>query len=207
MSRNNPTQGWRRAIGWLGFAALVLPPAASAAPNYRLDPTHTAIHWEVVHMGTSTSRGRFERITGQVSLEPGQQLAVRIEVETASVSTGIPTFDAVLKRPSLLDVAAHPLARFESERIEWREDGFSPAQVHGRLMIKGRSQPLTLISERWRCGNNPLFGREVCGGDFVARLSRAAIGMGMAAGMVEDTVTLRVQVEAIRLEAAETTVP
>jgi len=41
-------------------------PAASAAsaPRYAFDPTHTAVHWEVVHMGTSTIRGRFDKLAG-----------------------------------------------------------------------------------------------------------------------------------------------
>jgi len=36
-----------------------------------LDPTHTFVHWEVVHMGTSTIRGRFSKVTGNVQFDDG----------------------------------------------------------------------------------------------------------------------------------------
>jgi polyisoprenoid-binding protein YceI len=191
-------------LGQLSSGAWAQP---SEALPYRLDPTHTSVHWEVVHMGTSTSRGRFDRISGQTRFLPGLVLDVSIEVQTASVSTGIAVFDTMLKRSSLLDVATHPVARFQSERVEWQADGLTPARVHGRLSMKGREQPLTLHMTRWRCGNNVLFGREVCGGDFNAQLSRRAWDMDMAASMVEDTVTLRIQVEAIRQEPGDAANP
>lgn len=183
--------------------ALMAGTSPAAATPYRLDPTHTTVHWAVVHMGTSTARGRFERISGSAAFEAGRRLDVDITVDTASVSTGIRPFDTVLRGTSLLDAAAHPQARFVSERVEWAADGLSPAAVHGRITLRGRTQPLALRAERWRCGNNPLFGREVCGGDFTATLSRGAFGMGFAAGMADDAVTLQVQVEAVRVETGD----
>jgi hypothetical protein len=44
---------------------------------------------------------------------------------------------------------------------------------------------------------------KVCGGDWVASLSRSAFGMGFAGAMADDAVLLRIQVEAIRLEPGE----
>lgn len=179
-----------------------LPPTAAATP-YRLDPTHTAVHWAVVHMGTSTSRGRFDRIEGEATFEPGRRLDVAITVDTASVSTGIPAFDRVLRGGSLLAVEAHPRARFVSDRVDWGADGISPAAVHGTLTLRGQARPLVLRAERWRCGNNPLFGREVCGGDFTATVSRRAFGLDFASGMADDAVTLQVQVEGVRTEPGD----
>ncbi len=109
----------------------------------------------------------------------------------------------MLRGANLLAVSEHPQARFVSQRVDWAADGLSPAAVHGELTLRGRTRPLTLQALRWRCGNNPLFGREVCGGDFTADLSRGAFGLGFVPAMAEDTVRLRVQVEAIRLEPGE----
>lgn len=189
----------RLAVALCAAAAAV----PAAATPYRLDPTHTTVHWEVVHMATSTARGRFDTLAGRAAFEPGRRLTVDIRVDTASVSTGIRPFDNVLRGASLLAVAAHPEARFVSSRVDWAADGVSPATVHGELTLRGRTRPLTLTAQRWRCGNNPLFGREVCGGDFTAELSRGAFGMGFASAMADDTVRLLLQVEAIRLEPGE----
>jgi polyisoprenoid-binding protein YceI len=201
------TSPWRNLGICVALGCLTLSAVSADATAYRLDPTHTSIHWEVVHMGTSTSRGRFDRISGQTRFEPGRVLTVAIDVQTGSVSTGIPVFDAMLKRSSLLDAANHPVARFESSRVDWQPDGQTPARVHGTLSLKGRQQPLTLHMQRWRCGNNLLFGREVCGGDFSSQFSRRAWDMDMASSMVEDEVTLRIQVEAIRQEPGDAANP
>lgn len=81
-----------------GAAAPGTPPASATSaaattttgpiPAYRLDPTHTFVHWEIVHMGTSTIRGRFDTATGSVQFDPeGKRLDVSISIDTASVDS------------------------------------------------------------------------------------------------------------------------
>ncbi|MBC7480501.1 MAG: polyisoprenoid-binding protein, partial [Rhizobacter sp.] len=45
---------------------------------------------------------------------------------------------------------------------------------------------------------NPLFRREVCGGDFEAQIDRSAFGITHSLPFVADKVRLLIQVEAIR---------
>ena len=118
------------------------------------------------------------------------------------VGQALAPFDAVLKGAQLLDAEAHPQAWFVARRAEF--DGDAPRRVHGEITLRGQSAPLTLTATRWRCGLNLLFRREVCGGDFEARLSRAAFGMTLAAGLVADEVRLLIQVEAVRADAPAT---
>lgn len=205
---------WRRALAGATVAlaaagaGAVATPAAAQSPDpagtpaddpalYSLELSHTSVHWEVLHMGTSTSRGRFDRLGGAVRFDPAQSLIdVSIEVDTGSVSTGIGAFDAVLRGASLLATGEHPKAWFVARRATW--EGAVPRQLHGELTVRGASVPLTLRAVRWKCGLNLLFRREVCGGDFEAVLRRSELGMTLAAGFVADEVTLRVQVEAIK---------
>ena len=37
---------------------LAVPPAGAEPQRYTLDPTHSFVHFEVLHFGTSTIRGR-----------------------------------------------------------------------------------------------------------------------------------------------------
>ena len=63
----------------------------------------------------------------------------------------------------------------------------------------GRTHPVTLRAVRFNCYPNPIFMREVCGGDFEALVRRSLWGVGD--GLPEtapDEVRLQVQVEAIR---------
>ena len=169
---------------------------AAAAPTWALDPTHTFVHWEVVHMGTSTIRGRFSKVTGNVQFDPkAKVLDVSIAIDTASVNSGVPILDALLKGSAMLDTAAHPQAFFVARNASF--DGDKPRELRGEFTLRGTSQPLTLRALRWNCGLNPLFRRTVCGGDFEAEIVRSSFGITHSLPFVADTVRLVVQVEAI----------
>lgn len=169
---------------------------AAPAPTFTLDPTHTFVHWEIVHMGTSTIRGRFGTAGGVVQFDPkAHRLDVSISVATASVSSGVPLLDTLLKGPEMLDVSAYPQAYFTARGA--RFDGDVPREVRGEFTLRGISQPLTLRALRWKCGLNPLFRRTVCGGDFEAELIRSTFGITHSLPFVADRVRLVIQVEGI----------
>jgi polyisoprenoid-binding protein YceI len=181
----------------LAGTALAAPAQPSAAPGYLLDPTHTFVHWEVVHMGTSTIRGRFDKIGGNVQFDAqAQQLDVSISVDTASVSSGVPLLDALLKGREMLDVGAHPQAFFTARGA--RFEGEVPRELRGEFTLRGISEALTLRALRWHCGLSLVLRREVCGGDFEGELLRSRFGITHSLSFVADRVRLVVQVEAIR---------
>lgn len=184
----------------LAAAAQPVPSAASetqaAAPAYTLDPTHTFVHWEVVHMGTSTLRGRFDKVGGAVRFDAKtQRLDVSITLDTASVSSGTPLLDAQLRGGAMLDVAAHPQAWFTARSA--RFEGEVPRELRGELTLRGISQPLSLRALRWNCALNPLFRRTVCGGDFEGELIRSSFGITHSLPFVADRVRLLIEVEGI----------
>ncbi len=183
-------------------AASAAPAAASAGAagvgaNFKLDPTHTFVHWQVLHMDTSTIRGRFARSSGTVQFDPkAHSIYVGIVIDTASVSSGVPVLDVLLRGREMLDVAAYPQAYFVASSA--RFEGEVPRDVRGELTLRGVSQPLTLHALRWNCAFSPLFRREVCGGDFEATIDRSSFGITYGLPFVADRVRLVVQVEAIR---------
>lgn len=188
----------RAAALSVGLAAgLALAAEARAEPVvYGLDPTHTFVHFEWPHLGTSITRGRFNRKDGRVTLDraAGRGRA-EITIDLTSVSTGAAALDAALRGPEALDAEKHPQARFVGERFVF--DGERVRAVEGTLTLRGRDAPLTLLAERFDCYLSPLFKREVCGGDFEATLRTAA--WGFATGPAWPTeIRLRIQVEGIR---------
>lgn len=200
-------RGWAavRRVGALGrraLAATLLGPLLAGiglhahAAGYQIDPGHTQVQWEVGHLGTSTLRVRFDKLDGSIVFDAAaQQLEVGIRVDTASISSGSPGFDKVLRGGQLFAVQEHPVAWFVAKRATF--EGEVPRLVHGEITVRGVMQPLTLTATRWRCGFNPLFGREVCGGDFEAEVRRSEFGMTLALPLVDDTVRLRIAVEAV----------
>jgi polyisoprenoid-binding protein YceI len=187
-------------VGCLTVAAHVplhAQPAADAAPTYNLDPTHTFVHWEIVHMGTSTIRGRFNKVAGNVQFDAkAQTLDVGMTIDTASVDSGVPLLDTLLRGPEMLSVAANPQAFFVAKKATF--EGEVPREVRGEFTLRGISEALTLRAVRWKCGLNPLFRREVCGGDFEGEIVRSTFGITHSLPFVADKVKIEVQVEGIR---------
>lgn len=200
LSRTSPARrvAWRLlpwCLAWAGSSVAQTP----ALPSYTLDAGHTFVHWEVLHLGTSTTRGRFDRVGGVVLFDATrQQVDVSITAETASVSTGLDAFDKVMRGNQLLAVEAHPQAFFTARRGRW--EGPVLRELQGEITLRGVSQALTLKALRFKCGFNPMFRREVCGGDFEATLRRSDFGMTLALPLVADEVRLLVQVEGVRAE-------
>jgi polyisoprenoid-binding protein YceI len=63
----------------------------------------------------------------------------------------------------------------------------------------GQTHPLTLKALHFNCYDNPMFKREVCGGDFEATLQRSRYGINWGLNLgFPDAVRLVIQVEAIR---------
>ncbi len=180
-------------------ACLVALGAARAEPvNYAIDPTHTGVTFEIGHMGTSTLRGRFDKKEGSVQFDRAAK-AGRVEVtfDTASISTGTEAFNKHLQSKDFFDVATYPTAKFVGDKFSF--DGDKVSAVSGTLTLLGKSLPVTLQATRFNCYLNPMFKRDVCGGDFETTIQRSQWGMGWGLQMgAPDSVKLLVQVEAIK---------
>jgi polyisoprenoid-binding protein YceI len=180
-------------------AALLLGAGAAAAQpaSYRLDPQHSFVHFEVLHFGTSTIRGRIGPVAGQVILDRGAgrgELGVR--VSTASVDTGVFVFDARLRQADMLASAAHAEAFFVARQL--RFTGEQVTEVRGEFTLRGASQPLALRALRFGCYADPDSGREACAGDFEGSVLRSDFGITFGLPFVGDRVRLLVQVRALR---------
>ena len=179
--------------------ALLLALAATGAGAqpvaYVLDPAHSFVHFEVLHFGTSTSRGRFGPIAGFVTLDRAAGRGeVGLRIATAGVDTGLPVFNARLREADLLASAEYPEAFFVATRF--RFDGPALAEVRGEFTLRGVSQPLSLFARRFSCRDDD--GTEVCGGDFEGEILRSDFGITFGLPLVADRVRLLVQVEGRR---------
>ena len=175
---------------------LQLPLPAAAEPlSYVLDPAHSFVHFELLHFGTSTVRGRFSAIQGMVSIDPAAQRGeVSLRLPTATVSTGVGVFDARIRQSDLLASEAFPEAYFVATRFIF--DGAKPMEVRGEFTLRGVSQALSLRALRYGCRAEG--AAEICGGDFEGEIKRSDFGLTFGLPFIGDRVRLRVQVEARR---------
>ena len=172
--------------------------AQAEVATYSIDPTHTFVTFEANHFGTSTLRGRFDKKEGSVSFDKaGRAGKAEITIDLGSVSTGVAPLDTHLKSKDFFNTAETPTAKFVGEKFNFNGDKVS--EVAGTLTLLGKTQPATLKATNFNCYMNPLFKREVCGGDFETTITRSQWGMayGLNFGL-PDTIRLLVQVEAIK---------
>jgi len=186
-------------------AAAVLAASAAAAlaepVTYAVDAAHTRVWWEARHFGTSTQRGRFDDVAGNIVLDrEGARGEVSFTIATGSVSSGVPALDRMLKGNGFLAAEAYPSAYFVASRL--RFDGERLSGLRGEFTMRGVSRPLELRSTRFACRRDAMLQRDVCGGDFEGELLSSDYGSTFGLPFVGDKVRLLVSIEAIRIPGA-----
>ena len=170
----------------------------ASSPTYTIEPTHTFVTFEVSHFGTSFNRGRWDRKEGTVQFDRAARTGrVELTIDMGSINSGVAQFDGHLKSKDFFNAAEFPTARFVGEKFVFNGD--KVAAVEGTLTMLGKSNPVTLKANQFNCYTNPIFKREVCGGDFEATIQRSQWGITYGMPVVApDSVRLLIQVEAIR---------
>jgi polyisoprenoid-binding protein YceI len=180
-------------------AAALFAVAAHAEPTtYAIDPTHTTVIYEIMHFGTSTNRGRFDKKEGSVTLDRAAKSGkVEVTFETGSVNSGVPALNTHLMSKDFFDSANFPTAKFVGDKFTF--DGDKVTEVSGTLTMLGKTNPVTLKAVHFNCYQNPMLKREVCGGDFDTTITRSLWGVnyGLNYGF-SDQIHLLVQVEAVK---------
>lgn len=185
-------------IAWAGALLVAATPAGAAPVQYQLTPTHSFVHFEWPHAGLSTLRGRFDKVSGRVSLDrSARRGGGAIELRLDSVNTGRPALDAALRRA--LGAEGEAVARVEI--VEMQFNGDKPVSAAGRFSWQTHSLAIELRAQHFNCYLNPLLRREVCGGEFEAAIDPATLGLALDPAFgLGAPIRLRVQVEAIRQE-------
>ena len=184
---------------------------------WEIDPAHTTIEFAVKHMMFTTVRGRFKSFSGTVRVdERNPDLSgVDVDIEAASIDTGVADRDAHLRSADFLDVENHPRITFRATGVEGAHakegDRF---RVKGELEIRGQSLPVTLEATFEGLGKDP-WGKQRSG--FAARteIDRREWGLkwnqALEAGgvLVANSVKIEIEAQAVKQEMDEhqTTAP
>jgi polyisoprenoid-binding protein YceI len=186
----------RLALGTAVATAITALPA-SASESYSLDVRHTFPSFEVNHLGFSIQRGRFNKTTGKIMIDPAARKgSAEITIDAASVDTGLDKLEAHLRGEDFFDVARFPTITFKGDQFAF--EGDKVKSVSGNLTMRGVTKPVTLTAAYFNCADHPMAKKKACGGDFTTTVKRTDFGMKYAVPAVADEVTLRIQVEAFR---------
>lgn len=177
--------------------------AVAEMTRYELDPDHTIVYFEVEHLGFASVLGVFTEVDGSFmyDMESSELGEVDVVIKTASVDTFNPTRNDQVKSRDILDTFNFPDISFIANG--GLQEGPNRGRVTGELKIRGWSQPITLSVGLNKAARYP-FGhmREVLGLSITGELARSDFGInfGVSNGFIGDSVTIRIETEAVRIE-------
>ncbi|MEZ5922321.1 MAG: YceI family protein [Parvularculaceae bacterium] len=173
-------------------------PAALREGNYRLDPDHAALLFEVDHLQLSKFIGRFDSVNATLSFDPAhpEDAALDATVSVESLAVAVPDFAKTLLGANWFDAARFPDAAFRSTSV--RRTGEATGEVDGELTIRGVSHPETLSVTFNGGGQDLIRGGYVVGFSATTTIKRSDFGIDRFEGLVGDDVTIRFEGEFIR---------
>ncbi len=178
---------------------------------WEMDPAHSSVEFAVKHMMFTTVRGRFKTFTGtiQVNENNPDESRVVVEIDAASIDTGVADRDAHLRSADFLDVENHPKITFRSTGIEGPHkkegDRFS---LTGELEIRGQAMPVTLETTFEGVGTDP-WGKQRAGFAAQTEIDRRECGLrwnqALETGgiLVGNSVKIELEVQAVKQEAGD----
>ena len=185
-------------VRYMGIAVIVVCAVmvAGAADTYTLDPAHSVPLFKISHMGVSNTYGRFNEVSGSITVDPSdaKNNAVEVVVKTASVDTGNTTRDSHLKTADFLDVEKHPEMTFTSTSFE--KTGDNTYRVTGDLTLHGVTKPIEVDAVHIGTGKGRE-GESRMGWETTFTIKRSDYGMTGMVGPVGNDVQITLAVEGV----------
>lgn len=175
--------------------------ARAEAADWKIDPDHLSVAFEVDHIGYQQQIGLFSQAEGSFRYDPDtHELAEgRFEVHAASVFTAHDRRDQHIRNEDFLAVEDHPRIVFEATGFE--PQGKNSGTLSGNLTLLGSTHPVELDVTINKRAEYPFgHGKETLGVSARTSIMRSRWGMDYAVSnnLVGDEVALRFEFEAIR---------
>ncbi len=173
-----------------------------ANENWQVDGAHSAVNLTVRHMVISKVRGRFTRWNAKLALDTASlaRSAVEVEIEAASIDTGVAERDTHLRSPDFLDAEKFPTLRYRSRRVE--APSKDRLRVIGDLTIRDVTREVVLDVEYGGQGKDP-WGNQRAGFSATTSINRKDFGLtwnqALETGglLVADRVDIEIELQAI----------
>lgn len=172
----------------------------ASAEHYSFEHPHTQILFSAEHLGFSVSNGRFTDFEGELVLDRADLASsfVSVVIKTDSLYMGDAAWETHLKSADFLDQANYPEITFKSDSVELIDE--NTANVNGLLSMHGVDKPVTLKIHHNKSAIHPFSGQYIAGFSAETTLKRSDFGMTFGLPLLSDTITIRIEAEAIPVE-------
>jgi len=175
--------------------------AAAQAGTWQIDPNHSSAQFSVKHLGVSTVRGAFTKVTGSAKHDPSDPSKDTLEatIESGSVDTRVAMRDNDLRSPNFLDVEKFPTITFHSKQT--KVAGAGKLQITGDLTIHGVTKEVVLDVDGPSAPIKDPWGNMRIGASASTKINRRDFGVNGAPGAVGDDLTITIDAELIQPSA------
>jgi polyisoprenoid-binding protein YceI len=183
-------------------AGLALTTSAFAqAKTWQIDPNHTAAQFSVRHLGISTVRGAFTKVSGTATYDPADpgQASIEVTIDASSVDTRVEKRDNDLRSPNFFDVAKYPTLTFKSKRVE--AAGAGKLKITGDLTIHGVTKEVVLDVDGPSAPVQDPKGNSHVGASASTKINRKDFGVNGNPGIVGDDITITIDAELVSAAA------
>ncbi len=182
-------------------SAILTTSAVAQSETWQLDPPHSAAQFSVRHMGISTVRGTFTKLSGTVQYDPADpaKSSVDVTIDAASVDSRVEMRDNDLRGEHFFDVQKYPAITFKSKRVE--AAGTDKLKVIGDLTIHGVTKEVTLDVDGPSKPMTDPRGKMHMGASATTKINRMDFGMNGSQGTVGNDVTITLDIEMVKAAA------
>jgi len=172
--------------------------------TWKIDPAHSAAQFSVRHLGISTVRGEFKKVSGSANYDPSDPAKTSIEatIDATTIDTRVDKRDNDLRGPEFFDVQKYPTITFKSKRTE--AEGTGKLKITGDLTIHGVTREVVLDVD----GPTPPIkdpkGNSHMGASATTKINRKDFGVSGAPTVAGDEVSITIDVELIKDASAST---
>jgi polyisoprenoid-binding protein YceI len=188
-----------RNLTALVIALFLIPAATLAAQDtWQIDPMHSSAQFSVRHLGISTVRGAFTKVSGTILLDDANPAKDQItaSIDAASVDTRVEMRDNDLRSPNFFDVQRYPTITFKSKKIE--PAGPGKLKIAGDLTIHGVTKEVVLDVDGPTAAIKDPWGNPRRGASASTKVIRQDFSVNGAPGVVGDEITITLDVEFIK---------
>jgi len=177
--------------------ALLVTLSVAAQDTWQLDPPHSSAQFSVRHLGVSTVRGAFTKVSGSLQYDATNlsKSSIQTSIEAASVDTRVEMRDNDLRSPRFLDAQKYPTITFQSKKVE--AAGADKLKVTGDLTIHGVTKEVVLDVDGPTPAINDPMGKDRLrmGASATTKINRNDFGVSGLPGIVGDDITITLDVE------------
>jgi polyisoprenoid-binding protein YceI len=185
------------SLGALLVGLMLAVPRLALADDFKADPAHSFVVFDIHHLGAGYVYGTFAGPTGTVGYS-GDDLtktSFDMSIDTDSLDTRNDRRDSDLKGPDFFDAKQFPTITFKSTSVE--KTGDNTMSVTGDLTLRGVTKSITVPMEY--TGTGQMMGQTRAGFRADFKINRSDFGMVKdPAPMIADEVHIVVAIEAIK---------